>query len=73
MKTSHDLETLLQEYMYRKTLRLEDDITQLSNNVTYRAADPVDHLEMIMAQARLASAEDIFADIRVLIAISRSG
>ena len=70
MKTN-DLETLLQEYMYRKSLRCEDDVTQLANNVTYRGADPIDHLEMIMARSRLATVEEIFADLRVIIAISR--
>lgn len=57
--------------MYRKSLRCEDDVTQLHNNVVYREADPIDHLEMIMAQARLAAAEEIFADLRRIIAISR--
>lgn len=57
--------------MYRKSLRCEDDVTQLNNNVVYRKADPVDHLEMIMAQTRLAAVEEVFADLRVIIAISR--
>ena len=43
----------------------------MNNNVVYRTADPVDHLEMIMAQTRLAAVEEVFADLRVIIAISR--
>lgn len=72
MKKNEDpLETLLHEYMYRKSLRYEDDVIQLNNNVVYRTADPLDHLEMIMAQARQAAAEEIFKDLRTIIAISR--
>lgn len=71
MCTSKQLSALLQQYMYRQTCRYEDDITQLNNNVTYRKADPVDHLEMIMAQTRAATAQKIFDDIRMIIAISR--
>lgn len=71
MCTSKQLAALLQQYMYRQTCRYEDDITQLNNNVTFRKADPVDHLEMIMSQTRAATAQKIFDDIRMIIAISR--
>ncbi len=50
-------------YMFRQTLRYEDDVTELDNHTVYRKADPVDHLEMIMAQTRLATSEKIFRDI----------
>lgn len=53
----------LQEYMYRKTIYYENDIQQLSNNVVYRRADALDHLEMIMAQVRLDTSIQIFNDI----------
>lgn len=69
-KRPQNLIDLLQEYMYRQSARFENDVIQLSNNVTYRAADPLDHLEMIMAQTRIGTAEKIFDDIRMLIAIS---
>lgn len=54
-------------YIFRQTLRYEDDITELDNHTVYRNADPVDHLEMIMAQTRLGTAEKIFADILEII------
>lgn len=69
-KRPQNLIDLLQEYMYRQSARFENDVIQLSNNVTYRAADPLDHLEMIMAQTRVGTSEKIFDDIRMLIAIS---
>lgn len=50
-------------YIFRQSLRYEDDVTELDNHTAYRKADPVDHLEMIMAQTRLGTAEKIFADI----------
>lgn len=50
-------------YIFRQLLRYEDDVTELDNHTVYRKADPVDHLEMIMAQTRLGTAEKIFADI----------
>lgn len=62
---------LLQEYMYRQSARYENDVIQLSNNVTYRGADPLDHLEMIMAQTRVGTAEKIFDDLRMIIEISK--
>lgn len=49
--------------MYNIENRLENDIIQLDNNVKYRKADPLDHLEMIMAQVRAQTAHDIFRDI----------
>lgn len=69
-KRPQNLIDLLQEYMYRQSARYENDVIQLCNNVTYRAADPLDHLEMIMAQTRVGTSEKIFDDIRMLIAIS---
>lgn len=65
-----DLETLLREYMYRRSCRYEDDLTQLCNNVSFRAADPLDHLEMIMAQVRSVTAQQIFSDISLIIDLS---
>lgn len=50
-------------YLFRQSLRYEDDITELNNHTVYREADPVDHLEMIMAQTRLGTFERISADI----------
>ena len=58
---------LLLEYMNHKTVYYENDIIQLHNNVTYRKADPVDHLEMIMARVRLETAQMLFRDIYRLI------
>lgn len=57
--------------MYRQAARYENDVIQLSNNVSYRGADPLDHLEMIMAQTRVGTAEKIFDDLRQLIAIAQ--
>ena len=67
------LEQMLYEYCSRQLSRYEDDVIQLSNNVMYRKADPLDHLEMIMAQTRLGAAEKIFADIYFILEISRGG
>jgi hypothetical protein len=75
VKTSnHQYDFLLQmlfEYMLRQSIRYENDVIQLSNNVTYRDADPLDHLEMIMAQTRFGTSQKIFDDLRTIIAISR--
>lgn len=62
---------LLHEYRLRQLIRYENDVIQLSNNCTYRKADPVDHLEMIMAQTRLATMEKVSADLYRLIELSR--
>lgn len=50
-------------YLFRQSLRYEDDVTELDNHTAYREADPVDHLEMIMAQTRLHTFEKVSADI----------
>ena len=55
------------EYIFRQSLRYEDDVTELCNRMTYRDADPVDHLEMIMAQTRLGTAEKIFDDLLTIL------
>lgn len=62
-------ELMLAEYMTRAIARYENDVIQLSNNVAFRKADPVDHLEMIMAQTRLGTADKIFTDIWNFLAI----
>lgn len=64
---------LLHQYMYRKIVKYENDVTLLNNNIVYRQADPIDHLEMVMAQVRLATVEEIFSDLRKVIAISKDG
>lgn len=51
------------EYIFRKAQYYENDLIELNNHMSYRKADPVDHLEMIMAQTRAGTAEDIFADL----------
>ena len=43
----------LMVYMYSEDCRLENDMVQLLNNVSYRKADQLDMLEMIMAETRL--------------------
>lgn len=67
------LQQMLLEYGLRQLARYENDVIQLSNNVTYRKADPLDHLEMIMAQTRLGTAEKMFGDLQIILEISRSG
>ncbi|HBN82380.1 MAG TPA: hypothetical protein DDZ89_00900 [Clostridiales bacterium] len=69
---SHDL-TVLYQYMMFKEARYYNDVVQLYNNVCYRKADPVDHLEMIMAQTRLATAQEIFNDIYKVIRMIKEG
>ena len=46
-----------------KQIWAENDVIQLSNNVVYRSADPLDHLEMIMAQVRRATIEEISLEL----------
>ncbi len=53
----------LYQYMFEKEARYENDLTQLLNNVSYRKADCLDHLEMIMAIVRLDTSRQIFHDI----------
>ena len=44
-------------------IRYENDLTVLLNNVQLRKADPVDHLEIIMAQTRVATADRIVGEV----------
>ncbi len=67
------LQQMLFEYGIRQLSRYENDVIQLANNVTYRKADPLDHLEMIMAQTRLGTAEKMFSDLQIVLEISRGG
>lgn len=64
-------EKWLLDYMRHEEMRLENDITDIENNVAFRRADPIDHLEMIMAQTRLATAERIFHDIYKLFVLTK--
>lgn len=64
---------LLYEYFYRQQIYRDNDVVQLSNNVQFRKADPLDHLEMIMAQVRAQVTTDISQDVYRLVAISKGG
>jgi len=57
--------------MMFKESRYHNDIVLLDNNVSFRKADPVDHLEMIMAQARLETSQEIFRDMHKLMRMIR--
>lgn len=59
----------LMVYMYSEDCRLENDMVQLLNNVSYRKADQLDMLEMIMAKKRL---EYALADHRKICRILRN-
>ena len=74
MKTQYEyLAHLLYEYFYRQQIYRENDLVQLTNNITFRHADPLDHLEMIMAQVRAQVTTDIGRDVYRLVAISKGG
>lgn len=57
------LQSLLLQFANRKCLQAESDITQLLNNLDLRRADPIDHLEIVMAQVRSSCAEQFQSDI----------
>lgn len=57
------IQSLLLQYANRKCLQAESDITQLLNNLDLRRADPIDHLEIVMAQVRSSCAEQFQSDI----------
>ena len=66
---------LLKQYLYEYAYNLEtwytNDYITLGNNVNYRSCDAVDHLEMIMAKARLGVADRVQSDlIRILSVVS---
>lgn len=63
--------SLIWQYMMNKESRLKNDVIQLGNNITFRNSDPLDHLEMIMAQTRLQTATDIFDEIALLLKMIR--
>ena len=48
----------LMMYLFEEDSRLENYMIQLQNNVTYRKADQLDMLEMIMALTRLEYARE---------------
>ena len=64
---------MLYEYMYNKEVFLMNECIQLSNNVAFRDADALDHLEMIIASAKLEAAREIFQDFRFLLRLGRDG
>lgn len=67
---SYDL-TLIYQYLYNKQVWAGNDIIQLGNNVSFRNSDPLDHLEMIMAQTRKATIEEVARDLYPLLRMVR--
>lgn len=63
MKEWETTRIYLYEYMYNREQMYYNDLVQLERNITFRKADPLDHLEAIMALTRLATALSIFEDI----------
>ena len=63
MRQNEYLAHLLYEYFDRQQIYRENDVIQLANNVQFRKADPLDHLEMIMAQVRSQVTTDISRDV----------
>ena len=59
--------SVIYQYLLNKQIWASNDVIQLGNNVAYRKADPLDHLEMIMAQTRLATVEDMARDLYQLL------
>lgn len=64
--------TILYQYMMFKEQYYRNDSVQLGNNINYRNADPIDHLEMIMAQVRVATAQEIFSDMHKLMRLIKN-
>ena len=58
-------------YCQRMQNTLEEDLHLLKVNMSVRAMEPLDHLEMIMAEVRLATVEKIFRDIGKIVEISK--
>lgn len=58
--------TLLYQYFWNKQVRADNDLTQLINNLTLRESDPLDYLEIIMAQTRKAVVEEISREAYIL-------
>lgn len=50
-------------YLYNKQVRAGNDVSQLAANVSFRDADPLDHLEMVMAQVRKAAIEEVAMEL----------
>lgn len=67
---SYDL-TLIYQYLYNKQVWAGNDVVQLGNNVSFRNSDPLDHLEMIMAQTRKATIEEVARDLYPLLRMVR--
>lgn len=67
---SYDL-TLIYQYLYNKQIWAGNDVIQLCNNIAYRDADPLDHLEMIMAQTRKATIEEVARELYPLLRMIR--
>ena len=63
--------TLIYQYLYHKQARAGNYVIQLSNNISYREADALDHLEMIMAQTRLATVEEMSSELYKLLRMMR--
>lgn len=67
---SYDL-TLFYQYLSNKQIWVGNDVIQLCNNIAYRDADPLYHLEMIMALTRNATIEDVSRELYPLLRMIR--
>jgi hypothetical protein len=59
------------QYFIHKRAAIESDLIELRQSVRYRAIDPVDCLELLMATERLQSFEAFTADVLALLRVFR--
>lgn len=58
---------IINMYIYNNTIRLEDNVKQLQNNIRYRRIDTIDCIELLIAQQELETFKEVTKHIKMLL------
>lgn len=58
---------IINMYIYNNTVRLEDTVKQLQNNVRFRRIDSIDCIELLLAQQELETFKEVTKHIKLLL------
>lgn len=61
---------LLCKYIYNNSIRLEDNVRQLQNNLRYRRIDTIDCIELMLARQELETFHEVTKHIRILLKLN---
>lgn len=65
------LRLYLYKYLHFKSVKIENGLVQLENNVSIHKADVIDHLDFIVEKTRAEAFREFSNDLRTILSMTR--